>query len=67
MNPIPLVEHHLAAGRLVELRPGQRLDIALHWQHARLGARLLDALTAEVVAAAQASLVPPRPNRTRGS
>ncbi|WP_237214451.1 LysR family transcriptional regulator ArgP [Falsiroseomonas oryziterrae] len=57
MNPLMLVEPHIGAGRLVELRPGRRLDVALHWQHARLGARLLDALTTEVVAAARASLV----------
>ncbi|MBK1661752.1 ArgP/LysG family DNA-binding transcriptional regulator [Paracraurococcus ruber] len=69
MNPLPLVEEHLRAGRLVELLPGRRLDVALHWQHARLGARLLEALTAEVVAAARASLpqapaaTPPRGER----
>lgn len=63
LNPLMLAEPHLAAGRLVELRPGRRLDVALHWQHARLGARLLDALTTEVVAAAGASLV--RPGRAR--
>lgn len=57
MNPLPLVAEHLAAGRLVELVPGQRLDVALHWQHARLGAGLLAALTEEVLAAARGSLV----------
>jgi LysR family transcriptional regulator (chromosome initiation inhibitor) len=57
MNPLPLVAEHLAAGRLVELLPGRRLDVALHWQHARLGARLLATLTEEVLAAAQATLV----------
>jgi LysR family transcriptional regulator (chromosome initiation inhibitor) len=57
MNPLSLVEAHLAAGRLVELLPGRRLDVPLHWQHARLGARLLDGLTREVVAAARRGLV----------
>jgi LysR family transcriptional regulator (chromosome initiation inhibitor) len=57
MNPLALVQPHLAAGRLVELVPGARLDVALHWQHARLGARLLDALTQEVLEAARKGLV----------
>ena len=57
MNPLPLIADHLAAGRLVELVPGRRLDVALHWQHARLGARLLAALTKEVLAAARDNLV----------
>jgi LysR family transcriptional regulator (chromosome initiation inhibitor) len=62
MNPLPLIADHLAAGRLVELVPGRRLDVALHWQHARLGARLLAALTKEVLAAARDNLV--QGNRT---
>jgi LysR family transcriptional regulator (chromosome initiation inhibitor) len=69
MNPLPLVAEHLAAGRLVELLPGRRLDVALHWQHARLGARLLAALTDEVLAAAHGSLVQapgPRPRVRNG-
>ena len=59
MNPLPLVEDALAAGRLVELVPGQRLDVPLHWQHARVGARLLDALTRAVVDTARRRLVQP--------
>jgi LysR family transcriptional regulator, chromosome initiation inhibitor len=58
MNPIALAEPHLAAGRLVELLPGRRLDIPLHWQQARIGARLLESLTRDVVAAARQGLVP---------
>ncbi|MCE6950835.1 LysR family transcriptional regulator ArgP [Cereibacter sphaeroides] len=58
LNPLPLAAGHLAAGRLVELVPGRFLDVPLHWQHARLGARLLDALTKEVAAAARRCLVP---------
>lgn len=59
LNPLPLVAAHLAAGRLVELSPGRRIDVPLHWQHARLGARLLDGLTGEVTAAARRSLTQP--------
>lgn len=65
MNPLALVAPHLASGRLIELIPGRRLDVQLHWQFARLGARLLQSLTGEVVAAARASLVAwptPRPS-----
>lgn len=58
MNPLPLAGPHLATGRLVELMPERRLDVPLHWQHARLGARLLDALTREVAAEARRSLAP---------
>jgi hypothetical protein len=61
MNALALVEPHLGGGRPVELLPGQRADVALHWQHGRLGARLLEALTTEVVAAARASLVATEP------
>jgi LysR family transcriptional regulator (chromosome initiation inhibitor) len=57
MNPLCLVEDKLADGRLVDLSPGRHMDIALHWQYARVGARLLDILTKEVVAAAKRSLV----------
>lgn len=59
MNPLALVEAHLAAGRLVELLQGRRLDVALHWQHARLGAQLLQALTDEVIATARRCLHAP--------
>ncbi len=57
LNPLALVEPHLASGRLVELRPGQRLDVPLHWQYARIGARILADLTREVVLAARRDLV----------
>ncbi|MEI9986883.1 MAG: LysR family transcriptional regulator ArgP [Aliidongia sp.] len=57
MNPVALAAPHLAAGRLVELMPGSWLDVTLHWQHARLGARLIEALTRDVVAAARRGLV----------
>ena len=57
MNPVALATPHLRAGRLVELVPGRPLDVPLHWQHARLGAKLIDRLTRDVVAAARAGLV----------
>ena len=59
LNPRQMADAHLAAGRLVELVPGRPLDVALHWQHARLGARLLDVLTHEVSAEAKRSLSQP--------
>lgn len=59
MNPVSLAAPHLAQGRLVELVPGLRLEVELHWQHARLESRLLDRLTREVRAAARAALKPP--------
>ena len=59
LNPLALVEAHLAAGRLVEVVPGRRLDVPLHWQSARIGARVLADLTGAVVAAARRSLVQP--------
>jgi LysR family transcriptional regulator (chromosome initiation inhibitor) len=58
MNPKPLVTEHLTTGRLVELMPSHPLDVPLHWQHARLGAGLLDALSREVLQEARHSLVP---------
>lgn len=59
LHPVPLAAAPLAAGRLVELLPGAGLEVPLHWQHARLGARLLEALTREVVAEARRSLIAP--------
>jgi LysR family transcriptional regulator (chromosome initiation inhibitor) len=63
LNPLILAHDHLVAGRLVELAPGCPLDVTLHWQHARIGARLLDALTREVAAEARRQLVPVREAR----
>ena len=57
MNPLCLVKDMLAAGRLVDLSPGRRVDVALYRQYARVGARLLDLLTKEVMAAAKRGLV----------
>jgi LysR family transcriptional regulator, chromosome initiation inhibitor len=58
MNPQCLVKDMLADGRLVDLSPGKHVDVALYWQCARIGGRLLDALTKDVVAAAKQGLVP---------
>lgn len=58
MNPIQLAQPHLSAGRLVDLSPGRRLDVALHWQHARLGSNLLESLTREATAVARRRLQP---------
>lgn len=56
MNPAVLVREHIAAGRLVELAPDRPLWVALHWQHARSAAPMLDRLTGAVLAAARATL-----------
>lgn len=59
MNPVSLVKDDLKSGRLVELLPGRHIDVALHWQYARIGAKLLDVLTQEVVKAAGKGLSAP--------
>lgn len=59
MNPEPLVRDHLAAGRLVALRPDLPLDVPLYWQQGRLTAAPLAGLAVAVRAAARAMLVPP--------
>jgi LysR family transcriptional regulator, chromosome initiation inhibitor len=64
MNPDVLVAPLLASGELVELRPGQVLDVPLYWQHWRLEAEVLRHLGAAVAAAARAGL---RPMKTPSS
>jgi len=59
VNPLPMVQDHLRAGRLVELSPGGHIDVPLHWQHVRIGAALLTQLTRDVRAAASRALVQP--------
>ncbi|CAD5372724.1 HTH-type transcriptional regulator ArgP [Rubrivivax sp. A210] len=59
LQPQALVAGHLAAGRLVELVPCTPLDVALHWQHARAAAGLVEALSRRVETAARAALLPP--------
>jgi LysR family transcriptional regulator (chromosome initiation inhibitor) len=54
-----LVAQQLKDGSLVELVPGTPLDIALHWQHARAAAGLLDRLSRAVLAGARSALIQP--------
>lgn len=58
MNPESLAARPIAEGRLALLHPAP-LDVALYWQHARLGQGLLDRLTRAVLAAARGALIPP--------
>ncbi|QWW69906.1 LysR family transcriptional regulator ArgP [Rhizobium sp. WYJ-E13] len=57
MNPIHLTEHHIKAGRLVELISGTPLDVVLYWQISRLAADRLVGLTQKVIEVARRSLV----------
>lgn len=57
MNPEHLIRADLAAGRLVELIPGTPLDVALHWQFARIAAPALQPLSRALRAEAAAHLV----------
>lgn len=54
LNPEPLVQAALRSGQLVELLPGQALDVPLHWQVADLELPLLQRLTQAVQRAARA-------------
>jgi LysR family transcriptional regulator (chromosome initiation inhibitor) len=47
------VAPQLERGELVELVPGRRPEIALYWQHWRLGSALVGELTDAVVYAAR--------------
>ena len=58
LNPVQLVTGHLASGRLVELVPGQYLDVPLFWQVNRLAADRFSDLTRAVVATARRELAP---------
>lgn len=58
MAPLVTAAPHLADGTLVELVPGRRIEVPLYWQHLRLGAKVLDVLTASVRQAAAARLLP---------
>ena len=59
LNPEPLVREHLAAGRLRELVAGSELPVPLFWQHARLAAPVLQALTDAVLGSARSVLAAP--------
>ena len=56
MQPMPLVQHLLDSGALVELVPGATLDVPLYWQHARAASSLLEGLTQAVLDAARVAL-----------
>lgn len=58
LQPEALIAPHLADGSLVELVPGQPLDVPLHWQTARAASGLLDGLTRQMLAAARNTLRP---------
>jgi LysR family transcriptional regulator (chromosome initiation inhibitor) len=59
MNPLALAAPHLARGDLVELPPGHRVAVALHWQAPRNASPLLGALTEAVGQAARLELLAP--------
>lgn len=59
LNPEPLVARHLAQGSLVEVVPDTPLDVALHWQFARLTAAAIQPLTRALQAAAGDCLLAP--------
>lgn len=56
LQPLPLATAHIAAGRLIELPPGLRIDVKLYWTVARLHAASLRQLTEAVRAAANRTL-----------
>jgi LysR family transcriptional regulator (chromosome initiation inhibitor) len=58
MNPELLVTEHLAAGRLVELIPGQPLDVPLYWQQSRIAGTTLAELLRAVLRAGRQALHP---------
>lgn len=57
MQPIMLAENHIAAGRLIELKPSSRIDVTLHWTVARLPVASLRHLTDAVRSAASKALI----------
>lgn len=58
LHPAPMLAEDLAAGRLVELRPGAALLTPLHWQVSRVMAAALLPLTQAIRQTARAQLVP---------
>ncbi len=56
LQPLLLAETHIAAGRLIELSPGLRVDVALYWTSARFHAASLRHLTSTVCTAARQAL-----------
>ena len=58
MTPALQVEAQLARGELVDLLPGQFLDVPLYWHHWRQGGELLASLTRHLGQAALQTLQP---------
>jgi LysR family transcriptional regulator (chromosome initiation inhibitor) len=56
MQPLHLVGGHLAGGRLIDLAPGNVLEVPLYWNVVRLHAASLTALSEAIVMAAGASM-----------
>lgn len=59
MVPEHFARSGLARGELVEIAPGEYLDVPLYWHRWRLGSPALEALTAAVRRAARGALQPP--------
>jgi LysR family transcriptional regulator (chromosome initiation inhibitor) len=59
MNPLPLIQDDLAAGRLVLLKARAWEDVPLYWQHWRVDTQVMNALT-DCVRHAARGLVRPR-------
>jgi LysR family transcriptional regulator (chromosome initiation inhibitor) len=59
VNPEPLIRRELAAGRLVDIRPGATLALPLYWQRWRLSSPTLSLLSAEIIAGAATALEKP--------
>ena len=53
MNPLPLVQAELDAGKLVLLRSKAWEDVPLYWQHWRVNSEAMQALTDAVLAVAR--------------
>lgn len=58
MNPLMLVQDHLAAGRLIELIPAAPLDVPLYWRWSRAVEPVLADVTAAVLRTAHQHLLP---------
>jgi len=57
LMPALQVQGQLARGELVELLPGQHVDVPLYWHHWRQGGELLDSLTLHLRRVARSKLI----------
>ncbi len=55
--PALQAQEQLARGELVELLPGQHVDVPLYWHHWRQGGELLDSLTGHLLRATRSKLI----------